>query len=209
MQRSAIRTRARKILKEKTPDFFQDDTLNDWIDDGVWDVQRRSKCFEVICTAVSTVSLQKDYDNPIILNTTAVTTFEIRTILNSGNVSLTKISIDLIGREATFGVNPQYFAEWGSEFRVSPTPTAVYSLTPCIVGGTGLTADATDPHVSVQYQPLIPVFVAHKALQRIGDFQQAAILFAEYDAELTRIYILDKKVDEKKEIGSNISEKAL
>lgn len=210
MQRSAIRTRARRILKEYTPDFFQDDILNDWIDDGIYDIQRRTRCYEVIATAINTVSGTVEYSNPTTYNSTAIVTLGIKTIYTSNNETMSKGSIDSLDRLACFGNIPQHFAEWGNKFKITPKPTAAYTINPCIFAGTGLSADATDPHISIEYHSLVPLYVSYRGLQRKGDYAGADSLYKEYTVNLENIYQVDNREREsEKEVGSSKAIRAL
>ena len=81
---------------------------------------------------------------------------------------------------------PQYWFQWGNSIVIEPTPTAIYTLN-VYTSGYPLTVLATDsevPEIPTEFHDLIPLYVVMMCKLKQKYFQDAAMKYAEYIANL-------------------------
>jgi hypothetical protein len=182
LTRTAVRTRTRTFLYEPTAKSVTDAEINSWIDDACRDISIRTLCNESLCTAIETVSGTKAYNVPTTLNTSAIETIAIKTILNSSAESLQYATPDMIGRTGNEGKN-MIWTEWGSAFITSPTPSAVYTLEPMVWQIIGCTAAGT-LEIDLKYHHVVPTYCLFAAMLKKREYDAAAATFKLYIDQL-------------------------
>ena len=182
LTRAQVLTRVRTLIAEPSEKAITDTEIESWIDDACRDISIRTLCNEVVCTAMDTVSLTWEYDVPTTLNTSAIETIAIKTILNSASQSLLYTTADNIGRHGGEGKNMQW-TEWGSTFIVSPTPTAVYTLEPLVWIILGCTAAGTMT-IDPKYHHVVATHCLFSALLKKREYEAAAAAFKLYVEQL-------------------------
>jgi hypothetical protein len=125
LTRTAARSSIRTLLNEPSAIFFTDANINSWIDESVRDICMKTLCSQGV-TSIATVDGTAAYAYPTTLNTTAVETIGIKAILNSSELSLQYVSIDLMGRVG--GSRERKWSDWSRQIWITPTPTAVETL---------------------------------------------------------------------------------
>lgn len=185
LTRTACRTRARFQLNEPSERFYTDSAMNDWCDDAVRDVSLRSLCYQVKGTAISTSSGVYTYAYPTTLNTSAIETIEIKTIINSSNVALGYITPDLIGK-AGEDQSELKWSRWGRYIWITPTPQTAYALTPLFWAESRQTA-AGNLNLPNIYHHLVPMYMVYKGHEAKRNYTLATKVFQEYEDEIARI----------------------
>src|SRR4030042_565894 len=138
LTRTACRTRVRTMLNEPTARFFTDAEINSWIDDGVRDISIKTFCYTIIGTAFSTTSAVSTYDFPTTLNTSNISTIAIKAIHDSNEISLEYVTPDLFGRLGTD--NSTKFTCWQQKIIFTPIPQTTMAMTPYLVCEARITA---------------------------------------------------------------------
>jgi hypothetical protein len=194
LTRTAVRTRVRTLIAEPSAKAITDAEINSWIDDACRDISIRTLCNEEVCTAMVTVSGTRAYDVPVTLNTSAIETIAVKTILNSANQSLLYTTADNIGRHGGEGKNMQW-TEWGSSMIVSPTPSAAYTLEPLVWIIIGCTAAGTLA-IDSKYHHVVATHCLFSALLKKREYEAAAAAFKLYVEQLAPDRPPDTKVTE-------------
>jgi hypothetical protein len=179
--RSAIRT----LLNEPVAKFFTDIEINGWIDEGCRDICIMTLCSTHIGSAITTTSGISTYAYPVTVNTTAVHTIAIKTLLDSSSRSLTYITPDLIGRTENESQLPNW-TEWGNSFILSPAPQTATTITPLLWTEVGCTADETLQLPSA-YHHLVVLYGSYKGFQKRRSYAEAAALFQQYTSQMDRV----------------------
>jgi len=186
LTRTAVRTRARALLNEPTARFFTDTEINSWIDDAVSDISIKTYCSQTRGTAFATVSGTNAYAWPTTVDaTTSITVLHVKTIVDSNNVSLEPVTIDMMGR-VNDTETPKYIL-WERKIIFTPTPTAVYTYTPYLLLEARQTA-AGSINLPLPYQHLTVLFVTAMGKAKRRDMDNASTYFQTYNAEINRIY---------------------
>lgn len=184
MTTSAVKTRARTLLNEPVARYYTDDELDAWIDEGVRDISSKTFCTQVIGSAFETTAGVQFYDWVSAVNTTAVHVLHVKTLLDTTNVSLEYVPIDLFGRVST---NRPKFSLWNRQTLFTPTPTAVYTYTPFYIIQSTQTAEGT-LSLPTPYHHIVTLYVAALGKQKRRDYGAAEALYNAYNTELGRIY---------------------
>ncbi len=179
--RSAIRT----LLNEPVAKFFLDIEIDGWTDEACRDISINTLCATRIGSAITTTSGISTYAYPTTVNTTAVHTIAIKTLIDSNNKSLAYISPDLMGRTENESGLPNW-TEWGNSFILSPAPQTATTITPYIWVELGCTAEET-LQIPGAYHHLVPLYGAYKGFQKRRSYAEAAALFQQYMAQTDRI----------------------
>lgn len=185
LTRTACKTRARTLLNEPSARFFTEVELNSWCDDAVRDISIKTYCVQHKGTAFETVNGTHTYAWPDTIATTAVATLGIKTIVDSNNVSLEFVTVDMLGR-VNDSSTPK-FTNWKRNIIFTPTPTAVYTYTPYIMVVATQTA-AGNINLPSAYHHLVPLYMAALGKTKRRDMDHASTIFQTYNTELSRIF---------------------
>ena len=182
LTRAQVLTRVRTLIAEPVAKQITDVEIESWIDDACRDISIRTLCNESICSAMVTVSGTREYSVPSTLNTSAIETIAIKTILNSASQSLLQGEPDMLGRLGGEGKSMEW-VEWGDEFVLSPVPSAVYTLEPLvwrIIGCTAAGTIAIDP----KYHHVVPTYCLFAAMLKKREYEAAAAAYKLYIDQL-------------------------
>lgn len=179
--RSAVRT----LLNEPVAKFYTDIEINGWIDEGCRDVSLMTLCSTHLATAIDTINGTWQYAYPLTINTTAVHTIAVKTLLNSNAESMVYISPDLLGRTENESQVANW-TEWGEKIIISPTPTSVWTFAPLLWTETGCTADET-LQIPGQYHHLVVLYGAYKGFNKRRSYAEASAMFQQYTAQTDRV----------------------
>jgi hypothetical protein len=186
LTRTAVKTRVRTMLYEPSARYYTEAELNSWVDDACKDISLKTFCNTKIASAINTVSGQATYDYPDSINTTAVNTIGIKTLVDSAGVSLEFATPDLYGRVTDAG--QAKWGEWGRKVIITPTPTASnLNYTPYIYIEGTQTAAGTITGVPSMFHHLIPLYCVYKGHEKRGRLQTAQAVWNQYEAEMSRV----------------------
>lgn len=185
LTRTAAKTRARYLLNEPTARFYTEVNLNDWCNDAVSDISSKTYCYQIVATAINTVSGTSEYVFPTTYNTSAINTLGVKTVINSASLSLAYIMPDQLGK-TTENPNEMCWTEWGRKVLLSPTPTAVYNLRFLVWLEAEQTA-AGALNLPQPYQYLVPLYMAIKGHEAKRNVDLAMKMQEYYLAEMARI----------------------
>lgn len=182
LTRTAAKTRARYLLAEPSARFYTENNLNDWCNDAVSDISLRTYCFQYRATAITTTSGISTYDFPTSLNTTSINTIGIKTIVNSSNVSLTRVTPDMIGKVSE-SQNEVTWCSWGRKIIVSPVPQTATSLT-MYCWAEAEQAGAGALSLPQPFHHLVPLYMAARGFEAKRNYQMAEKYYAMYNNEM-------------------------
>lgn len=185
LTRTACKTRTRTLLNEPTARFFTEDELNTWCNDAVRDISIKTYCMQHKGTAFETVAGTHTYAWPDTIQTTSVATLTVKTVINSNNVSLEYVTVEMMGRVNDSAI-PKYTL-WNRNIVFAPTPTAVYTYTPYIMYVAKQTA-AGNLVLPSAYHHLVPLYMAAMGKAKRRDFDHSSTIFQTYNVEVNRIY---------------------
>ena len=190
--RTYIRTLVRTMINEPTARFISDTEIDVWIDDASKDLSMRTFCGTIIATGIATVANCAEYTWPAVYGpgaaTTPIYTLGIKTILNSSRVALEYVPMDMLGRvgQETYATEMKW-STWQQTIYLTPTPTAIYTITPIIWVACHVTADGSIARIPEYIAHLIPLYCVAMAREKRRDYETAQLYWQRYENSLDRV----------------------
>ncbi len=184
LSRSQVRTAVRTILNEPTAIFFTDANINEWISEGSRDISLKTFCLQAV-TSFVTINGTSNYVYPTTIGTTAVDTIGVKTLINSNDLSLQYVSLDLLGRVGAGTNVEQKWSDWARRLYITPTPTAVYTMEVLIWYTIGESSDVLN--LPSPYHHLLILYGAYRGFMKRRDYVAGATLLQQYNSEVDRI----------------------
>lgn len=151
-----IKSSVRLILNEVSADFWTDNILTLYINEGIRIIAERTGCYRVIDN-VGTLPAQR---------TVAFSGYKCLAV-EYNNIALIKITPIQVGHAKLDGVAPQYWYEYGSYIGIEPKPVYSYDLTLYVLDYPPTLVDSSDiPVIPYSLCGLITYYAASRALQQ-------------------------------------------
>lgn len=184
LTRTASRTRARYLLAEPSARFFTDANLNDWCNDAVSDISLHAYCYQVMAPLLVTPNVSV-YPWPTTIGSSSVNIIGIKTILNSNQIALTRISPDLIGKVSA-KQDELCWCQWARYIFLSPVPMTASSMVIMCW------AEAEQPTSGILNLPqpfhhLVPMYMAVRGFEAKRNYPMMERYQALYHAQLEKV----------------------
>jgi hypothetical protein len=182
---SAIITQVRANINESAAEFWTDDEIIQWINDGIKDIVRKTHCYQTT-ESINLIANQIEYT----VTTSAYLIVKAVHYIDSDSKShaLELSSPNLVGREEDVE-EPEYYYDWAGKVGVFPALPAIDGETITLYLVT-LPTDITSsdniptPH---PYDTAIVYYVTARAFAKDRQFAKAGAYERKYEAELDRL----------------------